>query len=172
MESKVSDPDRGTNPDQILTGTTMRVYKYLVTLGRPVGPREIQRELDLSSPSLAIFHLEKLEKADLVTRKDDGTFLIDRTYLKHYVRLRRFLIPRYFFYAVLTSLFLLGWFVILVIPLRVDGGLIQGGSFWVVLQSSNSFFLVMIYSYGLIINLILCGVFWYETMKVWKSEEI
>lgn len=169
-----SDPSKnGSKPEEVLTGTTMRVYKYLITLGRSVGPREIQRELNLSSPSLAIFHLEKLEKAGLIARKEeDGTFFVDRAYLKHYVRLRRFLIPRYFFYATLTSFFLLGWLAILVIPMRVQGGLIQGGSFWQVLHSPNEFILLLIFSYGLMITVILCGVFWYETLKVWKSEDI
>ncbi|MCL5068077.1 MAG: helix-turn-helix domain-containing protein [Thaumarchaeota archaeon] len=160
--------DSAKRPDEVLTGTTLRVYKYLVTLGKPVGPREVQRELRLSSPSLAIFHLEKLEKAGLVVKNDsDGTFLVDRTYLKHYVKLRRFLIPRYLFYAVLTTLFLVGWLAILLLPSRLSGG-----SFWDVLHSSNSFVLVMVYVYGLLINIILCGIFWFETIKVWRDEEI
>ena len=158
----------GNKPSEVLTGTTMRVYRYLIILGRSAGPREIQRELNLSSPSLAIFHLEKLEKAGLVTRREeDGTFFVDRAYLKHYVRLRRFLIPRYFFYATLTSLFLFGWIAILVIPFRVDGG-----SFFDVLHSSNEFMLLLIYSYGLMINVVICGIFWYETIKIWRNEEI
>lgn len=163
---------RNGKRDVALTGTTLRVYKYLIRLGRAVGPREVQRELNLSSPSLAIFHLEKLEKAGLAARNEDGTFYVDRAYLKHYVRLQRFLIPRYFFYATLTTLFLFGWIALLFIPSRVQGGLIEGGSFWDVLRSTNSFVLVMSFSYGVVINAILCAIFWFETFKVWKSEQI
>ncbi len=134
---------------------------------KSVGPREVQRTLNLSSPALAVFHLEKLERAGLLKKFDDGTYGMDRIYLKHYVRLRRYLIPRYMFYAAVSTFFILGWAYVLFVPASISGS-----SFWVGLSSQYSFTLLLIYSYGLTMNLILCGFFWYETWKVMRTDKI
>ena len=68
----------GDDLDSILSGTTLRVYKALISAGRPVGPRELQKTIGLSSPSLALFHLEKLERAKLIIKSAEGTYSINR----------------------------------------------------------------------------------------------
>lgn len=45
-----------------LKGTTLEVYRFLLKSNKPVGAREIQRNLKLSTPSLAVYHLSKLGK--------------------------------------------------------------------------------------------------------------
>jgi len=42
-------------------GTTLNVYSYVVKKGKPVGPREVMRGTNLSSPSVAYWHLQKLK---------------------------------------------------------------------------------------------------------------
>ena len=42
-----------------LRGKTLEVYRYLLKSKNPVGIREVQRSLDLSTPSLASYHLNK-----------------------------------------------------------------------------------------------------------------
>ncbi len=44
-----------------LEGTTLNVYTYVVKEGKSVGPREVMRATNLTSPSVAHWHLQKLE---------------------------------------------------------------------------------------------------------------
>ncbi len=84
---------------EILKGTTLEVYRFLLKSPKPVGIREVQRALNLSSPSVATYHLSKLEDASLIKR-ENGYYVINKVLLENNIRIRRFLIPRYFFYAV------------------------------------------------------------------------
>lgn len=85
--------------DDVLRGNTAKVYRYAIKIGKPIGVREVQRALKLSSPRLASYHLEKLEEAGLLKQTSDG-FIVDKVVLENFVRLRRLLIPRYFVYFV------------------------------------------------------------------------
>ncbi len=94
--------------DDVLRGLTLRVYKFVLKNDRPVGIREVQRALDLSSPTLALYHINKLEEAGFIKKELNG-YVADRIVLRNLVRLRRVLIPRNLFYTVffLTSLMFL-----------------------------------------------------------------
>jgi DNA-binding Lrp family transcriptional regulator len=94
--------------DDVLRGLTLRVYKFVLKNDRPVGIREVQRALDLSSPTLALYHMNKLEEAGFIKKELNG-YVADRIVLRNLVRLRRVLIPRNLFYTVffLTSLMFL-----------------------------------------------------------------
>ena len=52
------------NADE-LEGTTLNVYAYVVKEGKSVGPREVMRATNLTSPSIAHWHLQKLEALGL-----------------------------------------------------------------------------------------------------------
>jgi DNA-binding transcriptional ArsR family regulator len=84
---------------EVLKGTTLEVYRFLLKSSKPVGTRELQRALNLSSPSVATYHLSKLEDAGILKREGGG-FTVSKYLLENSVKLNRFLIPRYFFYAV------------------------------------------------------------------------
>lgn len=94
-----------SEPDDILRGLTLKVYKFVLKHNRPIGIREVQRALSLSSPTLALYHMNKLEEAGLVRRELNG-YVADRIVLRNLIRFRRVLIPRNFFYTVffVTSL--------------------------------------------------------------------
>lgn len=83
----------------MLRGTTLEVYRYLLKSNKPVGTRELQRALNLSSPSVATYHLSKLEDVGLLKR-DGGGFTVSKYLLENSVKINRFLVPRYFFYAI------------------------------------------------------------------------
>ena len=89
----------------VLRGLTLRIYKFILRSDRPIGIREVQRALNLSSPTLALYHINKLEEAGLIKKELSG-YVADRIVLENLVRFRRFLIPRNFFYTVflVTSL--------------------------------------------------------------------
>jgi SOS-response transcriptional repressor LexA len=82
----------------VLRGLTLKVYRFILKNDKPIGIREVQRALNLSSPTLALYHINKLEEAGLI-RKDLNGYVADRIVLENVVRLRRFLIPRNFFYT-------------------------------------------------------------------------
>jgi DNA-binding transcriptional ArsR family regulator len=84
---------------EVLRGTTLEVYRFLLKSNKPVGTRELQRALNLSSPSVATYHLSKLEDAGILKRQGGG-FTVSKYLLENSVKVNRFLIPRYFFYAV------------------------------------------------------------------------
>jgi len=85
--------------EDVLRGLTLEVYKYVLKNGKPTGVREVQRSLKLSSPRLAVYHLEKLEEAGLVKKNPEG-YMVDRVVLRDSIRLKSLLIPRSFFYTV------------------------------------------------------------------------
>ena len=97
-----------TESDDVLRGLTLKVYRFILKSDRPVGIREVQRGLNLSSPTLALYHITKLEEAGFIKKELNG-YIADRIVLKNLIRLRRVLIPRNFFYTVffVTSLIFL-----------------------------------------------------------------
>ena len=84
---------------EVLRGTTLEVYRFLLKSNKPVGIREVQRALNLSSSSVANYHLSKLEDAGLL-KKEQGGFTVRKFLLENSIKISRFLIPRYFFYSV------------------------------------------------------------------------
>jgi len=83
----------------VLRGTTLEVYRFLLKSNKPIGTRELQRALNLSSSSVATYHLTKLEDAGLLKREMGG-FTVSKFLLENSIKVSRFLIPRYFFYSV------------------------------------------------------------------------
>jgi DNA-binding transcriptional ArsR family regulator len=90
----------------MLKGTTLDVYRFLLKSNKPVGIRELQRALKLSSPSVATYHLSKLEDAGLLKR-DGSNYTVAKYLLENSIKISRFLVPRYFFYAVFAVVVLL-----------------------------------------------------------------
>lgn len=83
--------------EAVLKGTTWKVYKYILENG-PTGIREIQKSLNLSTPSLVLYHLNKLEQGGII-KKDGQGYTVIQVFLHNRVKLKRLLIPRYFFYS-------------------------------------------------------------------------
>jgi len=102
-----------TNQQDVLRGLTLKVYKFILKNASPSGIREIQRALNLSSPTLALYHVNKLEEAGLIKKNGTG-YVADRIVLENCVRLKRTLVPRFFFYTIFLSVSL----VILTVFLR------------------------------------------------------
>ena len=97
---------------EVLRGLALKVYRFILKNDKPVGIREVQRGLNLSSPTLALYHMNKLEEAGLIKKEANG-YVVDRIILQNLIRLRRILIPRNFFYMIflITSLVMLAVFL-------------------------------------------------------------
>ena len=97
---------------QILKGKTLLVYWNLLKNPDPVGVRELQRQLDFSSPSLVTYHLTKLESIQLIEKTKNGQYFVirkaDIAELRDLIVFRKlnktFTLPRVLMYAIIFSL--------------------------------------------------------------------
>lgn len=134
-----------------LKGKTLLIYWYLLQQpSHSVGIREVQRALGLSSPSIAVHHLEKLQDLGLITKKGTGEYVLEGEVkvgiLKFFMRMGRFLVPRYLFYSVLFSTMLIAYL-----------------AFCILGQFTPSFYTLM---FGVVAMLI----FWIETVRLWRER--
>jgi len=82
-----------------LEGTTLRVYLYMVKKEVPVGPREVMRGANLSSPSVAYRHLGKLVELGLAEKNQYGMYEVKKKIgLEGHVWLGKAIVPRFILY--------------------------------------------------------------------------
>jgi hypothetical protein len=94
--------------DKEIAGNTLIVYAYVVGENRPVGTRDVMRGANLSSPSVAHRHLQKLEALGLLEKTRSGDYILkEKTGVSGHVWVGRNLVPRLMFY----SFFFIGAFV-------------------------------------------------------------
>ena len=140
-----------TELEYALRGKAWRVYWFLLKTGSPVGVREVQRALHFSSPSIAFHHLEQLRELGLVQKEEVGGHYslvgeVKIGVLRHYVKLGKLLFPRFFFYALFSTVFY--------------------GSYLLLLVNSFTRDNLFIISFGAIV----CIIFWYEAYRVWQMR--
>jgi predicted DNA-binding transcriptional regulator len=136
-----------------LKGKTLIVYWYL--LQQPthtVGIREVQRSLGFSSPSIAVHHLEKLQDLMLVEKTATGEYVLKEEVkvgiLKLFMRMGRFMVPRYLFYSILFSTMLTAYLTLCIIG-----------------QIFPSLYAV---TFGLVASIL----FWFETVRLWRAKPL
>ncbi len=137
-----------TELEYALRGKAWKVYWYLLKNGAPAGVREVQRALHFSSPSIAFHHLEQLRELGLVEKQDIGGHYVlvgevKIGVLRHYVKLGKLLFPRYFFYALFSTMFYALYLGLMVHSFTRDN--------------------VFIILFGAIV----CSIFWYEAYRIW-----
>jgi len=137
-----------TELEYALRGKAWKVYWFLLKTGAPVGVREVQRSLHFSSPSIAFHHLEQLRELGLVEKQDiSGHYVlvgqVKIGVLRHYVKLGKLLFPRFFFYALFSTIFYMAYLLIIVQSLTRD----------------NLFIILF--------GAIVCSIFWYEAYRIW-----
>ena len=129
-----------------LRGKTLKVYAHLLRVDS-IGVREIQRNLGFSSPSVALHHLEKLERLGVVGKDNMGRYFIARKVdvgmLSAFTSIGRLTLPRLGFYAAFFSTIALAY----------------------VLESSASADL-----YALVGTVGGAIVFWYEAWRIWRKR--
>ena len=96
-----------------LNGTTLMVYFVLLNK-KQIGVRELQRHLDLSSPSVAKYHLEKLDNLHLVQNRNGIYHLYrkaDLPILTSWILIGKLLLPRSVFAAVFFTFIFIGYLI-------------------------------------------------------------
>ncbi|MFI5419838.1 MAG: hypothetical protein ACHQ1H_02610 [Nitrososphaerales archaeon] len=145
------DAEKKVIAESQLKGNTLRTYIYVVT-HKKSGVREVQRELHLSSSSLAQYHLSKLVDLGLLTERGGEYFVADQIrvdVLKDFLKFGTLIVPRFIFYAVFFTI-VSGFFGV------------------VVLERTFSELDVL-----LVLLLIAASVlFWYEALRAWLRGPI
>ncbi len=104
-----------------LQGITLNVYLYVAKKRKPVGPRDVMKGVNLSSPSVAYRHLQKLEDAGFLAKNEFGEYTIkQRAALKGQIWLGGVLMPKMWVYALVFSVILVVELVIFVIHFSVE----------------------------------------------------
>lgn len=153
-DSKKSTPKRDrdlAHPSDViddeLRGKTLKAYLCLLKSSKPLGVREIQRTLKLSSPSVAYHHLDKLARLGLIEKNEYGEYTLVKNVgvnvLQAFTQVGRLLVPRFTFYALFFTTLLFGYALIF--------------------HSSLNVFAVTFGAFA-------CAFAWYETMRTWRSR--
>ncbi len=146
MESKQAESERIASE---LKGNTLRVYWYVMNADKQtVGVREVQRALSFSSPTLALYHLDKLRDLGLVSKETGEYRLIKEVkvdVLKQFMRVGRVFVPRFSLYAV--------FFTVLSVYYALRIGILDFFTF-----------------FGLSFGVAGAGIFWFETWKAWRQQ--
>jgi SOS-response transcriptional repressor LexA len=133
-----------------LKGKTLLVYMHILKAGQEtVGVREVQRALGFSSPSVAAYHLQKLQDLGLIENAYGDYRLIKEVkvgVLRSFVSVGGVMLPRFLFYAVLVT------------------------SMLVTFTVSFPFIPSREYITTLLMGLVPAIVFWYETIKIWREK--
>ncbi len=130
-----------------IKGNTLRVYLHLLRHG-PSELRDVQREIGLSTPSLASYHLGKLVDAGYATQDELGRYVVtgeaSREILAGYSNIGVAIVPQLFFFALLFTI-LTAFF-----------------SYEALIFSHFVIFLVAI-SVGMVV------VLWLQTVRLWRK---
>lgn len=78
-------------------GTTLfHTYVYLVKTGKPVGPRDLMRGANLSSPSVAYRNLQRLVDLGFAVKDEYGNYVVKKKVgIKGYVWFGKTLLPSF-----------------------------------------------------------------------------
>jgi len=115
--------------DEELNSTLFKTYVFLVKTGKPVGPRDLMRGADLSSPSVAYRNLQRLIALGLVAKDEYGNYIVKRKVgMRGYVWVGKTLIPSFAVYGLIFIGVLIAEIAVL-IPHMLKGSAIEE-SFW------------------------------------------
>ena len=113
---KVTDAE-----NQQLQGITLNVYLYVVKKAKPVGPRDVMKGTDLSSPSVAYRHLQKLEDLGFLQKNEFGEYKVNKKgQVRGYVWIGRRLLPKLWLYSLVFTVILALEIFVLILHFRVE----------------------------------------------------
>jgi hypothetical protein len=130
--------------EEELNATTFQTYIYLVKVGKPVGPRDVMRGANLSSPSVAYRNLQKLIELGLVVKDPYGNYVAkEKLNMKGYVWVGKTLIPSFAIFGFIFIGVLITEFIV-VIPHLIVGASIQESLWFLIIATivSASIFLL------------------------------
>lgn len=115
--------------DEELNPTLFHTYVFLVKVGKPVGPRDLMRGANLSSPSVAYRNLQKLMDLGLVVKDEYGNYVVkEKIGMKGYVWIGKTLMPSFAIFGFVFIGILIAEIAILIPHLLVGSPIEE--SFW------------------------------------------
>jgi len=142
--------DEALQKESEIHGTTLRVYWHLFRMSAPVGVRETQRALSMSSPSIALYHLEKLREIGVANKDQFGQYFLKEQVpvgsLKMFLKIGHVILPRFLFYAI----FLTSAVIVYVADRLVQTGFVEPSA--------------------VIFGLAGAGTCWYESLRLWREK--
>ncbi len=115
--------------DGELNSTLFHTYVFLVKAGKPVGPRDLMRGANLSSPSVAYRNLQRLMDLGLVAKDEYGNYVVkEKVSMKGYVWVGKKLVPSFAIFGFIFVGVLIAEIAVLV-PHLLKGSPIEE-SFW------------------------------------------
>lgn len=120
-------------PSEELNASTFQTYMYLVKVGRPVGPRDVMRGANLSSPSVAYRNLQKLMDLGLVVKDEYNNYVVKEKVSKRgYVWIGKTLMPSFILVGFIFVGMLIAEIGFLVPHLIVGAPIEEAFWFWIV----------------------------------------
>jgi len=112
-----------------LNASAFYTYVYLVKAGKPIGPREVMRGANLTSPSVAYRNLQKLIDLGLVIKDEYSNYVVkEKVGLKGYIWLGKTIVPRFIVFGLIFVGVLIAEVAIL-LPHLLFATSVEG-SFW------------------------------------------
>ena len=112
-----------------LTASTFQTYMYLVRVGKPVGPRDVMRGANLSSPSVAYRNLQKLVDLGLVIKDNYSNYVVkEKANMRGYVWIGKSLMPSFIIFGFVFLGILIAEIAVLVPHLLLGSSIEE--SFW------------------------------------------
>jgi hypothetical protein len=119
-------------PSEELNASTFQTYMYLVKVGRPVGPRDVMRGANLSSPSVAYRNLQKLIDLGVVVKDEYNNYVVkEKVSKKGYVWVGKTLMPSFVIIGFIFVGILIAEIAILVPHLLVGAPIQESFWFWI-----------------------------------------
>lgn len=118
--------------EEELNASTFHTYVYLVKVGKPVGPRDVMRGANLSSPSVAYRNLQKLMDLGLVIKDTYGNYVVkEKKGIRGFVWIGKTLVPSFAIFGFIFVGVLIAEIVVL-LPHLLLGASVQG-AFWLLI---------------------------------------
>jgi hypothetical protein len=144
--------DKEISRESEIHGSTLRVYWYLFRNAKAVGVRETQRALSMSSPSTALYHLEKLRELGVADKDATGEYVLKEQVqvgtLRMFLRIGPLILPRYLFYAIFLTTAVAAYSAL---------RLVQTGT---------------VEPAAVVFGVIGSGICWYECVRLWKERVV
>ena len=146
--------DKSVDAEDQLTASAFHTYVFLVKAGKPVGPREVMRGANLTSPSVAYRNLQKLIDLGLVVKDDYSNYVVkEKVGLKGHLWLGKTIVPRFVVFGFIFVGVLIAEIAIL-IPHLLFATSVEG-SFWLLT----------------IITVVAAAIFLFEGSRFKKKSE-
>ncbi len=119
-------------PSEELNASTFQTYMYLVKVGRPVGPRDVMRGANLSSPSVAYRNLQKLIDLGVVVKDEYNNYVVkEKVSKKGYIWVGKTLMPSFVIIGFIFVGILIAEIAVLVPHLLVGAPIQESFWFWI-----------------------------------------